>query len=73
MREEAEFIPAKMKKVQQIYHAYKCKNCKGDSFQKAQINRGKAPQPAIQRSIASPSVLAKVIYDKFAQYLPLYS
>ncbi|WP_299095867.1 IS66 family transposase zinc-finger binding domain-containing protein, partial [uncultured Metabacillus sp.] len=72
VREEAEFIPAKMKKVQHIEHAYECKNCKGDSFQKAQIKRGKAPQPAIQRSIASPSVLAKVIYDKFAQYLPLY-
>ena len=72
VREEAKFIPAKMKKVQHIEHAYECKNCKGDAFQKAQIKRGKAPQPAIQRSIASPSVLAKVIYDKFVQYLPLY-
>lgn len=72
VREEAEFIPARMKKVQHIEHAYECKNCKGDAFQKAQIKRGKAPQPPIQRSIASPSVLAKVIYDKFVQYLPLY-
>lgn len=72
VREEAKFIPAQMKKVQHIEHAYECKHCKGDSLQQAQIKRGKAPQPAIQRSIASPSVLAKVIYDKFAQYLPLY-
>ncbi|MGZ4159464.1 MAG: IS66 family transposase, partial [Neobacillus sp.] len=72
VREEAEFIPAKMKKVQHIEHAYECKNCKGDAFQKAQIKRGKAPLPPIQRSIASPSVLAKVMYDKFSQYLPLY-
>lgn len=72
IREEAEFIPARMKKIQHIEHAYECKNCKGDTFQKAQIKRGKAPQAPIQRSIASPSVLAKVIYDKFAQYLPLY-
>jgi transposase len=71
-REEATFIPAKMVKVQHIEHAYECKKCKRDSSQPAQIKRGKAPQPAIQRSIASPSVLAKVIYDKFAQYLPLY-
>lgn len=71
-REEAEFIPARMKKVQHIEHAYECKICKGDVSQKAQIKRGKAPQPPIQRSIASPSVLAKVIYDKFSQYLPLY-
>lgn len=72
VREEAKFIPAKMMKVQHIEHAFECKDCKGDSLQQAQIKRGKAPQPAIQRSIVSPSVLAKVIYDKFAQYLPLY-
>lgn len=72
VREEAKFIPAKMMKVQHVEHAYECKGCKVDSSQSAQIKRGKAPQPAIQRSIASPSVLAKVIYDKFAQYLPLY-
>lgn len=72
VREEAEFIPAKMKKIQHYEHAYECKNCKSDTSQKAQIKRGKAPQPPIQRSIASPSVLAKVIYDKFVQYLPLY-
>ena len=69
VREEAKFIPAKMMKVQHIEHAYECKNCKSDSSQKAQIKRGKAPQPAIQRSIASPSVLAKVIYDKFVTIL----
>ena len=72
VREEAKFIPAKMMKVQHIEHAYECKKCKSDSLQKGQIKRGKAPQPPIQRSIASPSVLAKVMYDKFSQYLPLY-
>ncbi|WP_019157281.1 IS66 family transposase [Robertmurraya massiliosenegalensis] len=72
VREEAEFIPAKMKKVQYYEHAYECKSCKSDTSKKAQIKRGKAPQPPIQRSIASPSVLAKLIYDKFTLYLPLY-
>ena len=71
-REEAKFIPAMMMKVQHVEHAYECKRCKIDSSQKAQIKRGKAPQPAIQRSIAGPTVLAKLIYDKFIQYLPLY-
>lgn len=72
VREEAKFIPAKMMRVQHIEHAYECKNCKTDESKAAQIKRGKAPQPAIQRSLASPSVLAKVIYDKFSLYLPLY-
>lgn len=73
VREEAVFIPAKMKKIQHVEHAYGClKHCKNDSSLPAQIKRGKAPQPVIQRSITSPSVLAKVIHDKFALYLPLY-
>ncbi|WP_431312220.1 IS66 family transposase [Sporosarcina trichiuri] len=72
VREEALFIPAKMKKVLHMEHAYECTHCKNDVSLPAQIIRGKAPQPAIQRSIAGPSVLAKVIYDKFIQYLPLY-
>lgn len=40
-REEAEFIPARMRKVQHIEHAYECKTCKGDVAQKAQIKREK--------------------------------
>ena len=70
--EEAAFIPANMMKVKHIEHAYECKNCKGDTLQSAKIKRGKAPKSAIQRSLAGPTVLAKVIYDKFVQYLPLY-
>lgn len=72
VREEAKFIPAKMMKVQHMEHAYECRVCKRDISLSAQMKRGKAPQPAIQRSLASASVLAKVIYDKFVQYLPLY-
>ncbi|VEI06696.1 Transposase and inactivated derivatives [Kurthia zopfii] len=61
-----------MKRVQHFEHVYECISCKNDATQKAQIKRGKAPQGAIQRSIAGPTVLAKLIYDKFIQYLPLY-
>lgn len=71
-REEAMFIPAALKRIQHIEHAYECKYCKKSTEQKAQIKRGKAPQAVIQRSIAGPTILAKLIYDKFIQYLPLY-
>lgn len=71
-REEAAFIPAKLMRVQHIEHAYECKQCKKDNEQNTFIQRGKAPTAAIPRSIAGPTVLAKVIYDKFSLYLPLY-
>ena len=72
VREEAKFIPASMMKVQHMEHAYECKACKRDVSLPTQIKKGRAPQPAIQRSLAGSSILAKVIYDKFVQYLPLY-
>ena len=53
-------------KVQHIEHAYECKHCKADSSQSAQIKRGKAPQPAIQRSIAET---AKTNGVDFYRYL----
>ena len=72
VREEAKFIPAKMVRVQHIEHAYECKQCKKDTQQNACIQRGKAPAAVIPRSLAGPTVLAKLVYDKFALYLPLY-
>ena len=72
VREEAKFIPATLKRVQYFEHVYECRACKNDSLKKSQIKRGQAPKGAIQRSIAGPTVLAKLIYDKFAQYLPPY-
>ena len=45
---------------------------KGIPFKLHRLKGGQAPLAPIQRSLTSPSVLAKVIYDKFTQYLPLY-
>ena len=70
VREEAKFIPASMMKVQHVEHAYGYTKCKKDMSLPAQMKRGKSPQLAILRSLVSPSVLSKVIYDKFVLYLP---
>lgn len=71
-REEATFISAKLVRVQHIEHAYEFKQCKKDTEQNTFIQRGKVPMAAIPRSIAGPTILAKVVYDKFSLYLPLY-
>ncbi|MGL4820506.1 MAG: IS66 family transposase [Bacilli bacterium] len=72
VREEAEFVPAKMIRIQHIEHAFECKKCKSDTHKKANISRGQAPKAAIQRSIAGPTVLSKLIYDKYTLFVPLY-
>ena len=64
VREEATFISVKLVRVQHIEHAYEYKQCKKDTEQNMFIQRGKVPMAAIPRSIAGPTVLAKVVYEK---------
>lgn len=72
IREEAKLIPAKLICVQHISHAYECKQCKKDPNKNAFIRSGEAPKAVIPRSIVSPSLIARIMTDKYTRYLPLY-
>lgn len=69
-REEVEYIPARCICHAYYVTAYKCLNCSGTD--KPMIQRAKAPQPLFQKSLASASVVAKVIYDKVAMAIPYH-
>ena len=73
IRTEVEFEPAKLKVKQIVQQIAKCTICgtdKGDNpnchFQKAAI-----PVPPLAHSISTPSLVAQVMYQKFALGLPL--
>ena len=73
IRTEVEFEPAKLKVKQIVQQIAKCTVCgtdKGDNpnchFQKAAI-----PTPPLPHSISTPSLVAQVMYQKFALGLPL--
>lgn len=73
IRTEVEFEPAKLKVKQIVQQIAKCTVCgtdKGDNpnchFQKAAV-----PVPPLAHSISTPSLVAQVMYQKFALGLPL--
>ena len=73
IRTEVEFEPAKLKVKQIVQQIAKCTVCgtdKGDNpschFQKAAV-----PTPPLAHSISTPSLVAQVMYQKFALGLPL--
>jgi transposase len=66
-----EFIPARLVKHVHIEKAYECRSCKVYS-DKAFIKSGTTPKPAIQNSLAGPSVLAWLFHQKIEMSLPFH-
>lgn len=63
------YIPAKLIKEKHVYPTYKCTKCYKDDI----TTIVKAPNDlAFPKSMASSSLVANIISDKFSRYLPLY-
>ena len=70
-REELEFIPAQIKRIEHVRHVYGCRACERTAEQ-ATIVTAPAPKPPIPKSYASANLLAHIITAKFVYGLPLY-
>ena len=70
-REELEFIPARIKRIEHVRHVYGCRECER-SAEQATIVTAPAPKPPIAKSYASANLLAHIIAAKFVYGLPLY-
>jgi len=70
-REELEFIPARIKRIEHVRHVYGCRQCER-SAEQATIVTAPAPKPPIAKSYASANLLAHIITAKFVYGLPLY-
>jgi transposase len=73
IRTEVELVPAKLKVKQIVQQVVKCTKCgtkesenPKDHFQKAAV-----PASLLSHSIATPSLVAQVMYQKFAMGIPL--
>lgn len=64
--EQLDVIPAQMKAIRHIRKKYACPCCDG------YLVTAKKPKQAIEKSIASPGLLAYVATNKYADALPLY-
>lgn len=73
VRTEVEFQPAKLIVKQIIQQVAKCVNCGTEDSpnEKCHFQKAAVPVPPLAHSISTPSLIAQVMYQKFALGLPL--
>ena len=69
--EQLEFIPAQVKVIENIRPKYSCRHCEQQGTE-VKIKIAPVPPSPIPKSIATPSLLAQVITNKYQYALPLY-
>lgn len=70
VRHELEFVPAHVRVIEFVSVHYGCPECKKD--EDAFIIKAPVPPALMKHSLASPSSVAWVMYQKYANGLPLY-
>lgn len=70
VREELEYIPAKLQIVRYVRMAYECPKCKHTNH--PYIQKANTPTSLMNHSLASPSSVANVMYQKYVNSIPLY-
>ena len=70
VREELRIIPAKVERIQYVQEVLGCPECKKDSA--SVIVGAETPSPLLKHSLASPSTVAYVMYQKYGNSIPLY-
>lgn len=70
VREELEYIPAQLRVVKYVRYSYECPKCKHTD--KPYIIKAGVPTSLMNHSLASPSSVANVLYQKYVNGIPLY-
>jgi transposase len=71
VREELEIIPQQVRRLRYFKYSYVCDSCEKDTGE-ATIVKAPTPAPVIKRSLASPSSVAHVMYQKYVNGMPLH-
>jgi len=71
IRQELKYIPAEVKVVKHVRHVYACRRCEQEDIQ-TPIVTASMPKPVHPGSLASPSILAHIMVQKYLESMPLY-
>ena len=73
VRSEIEYIPAKLVMKDYVQYVYKCTECgTSDEYPDDVICSAVVPAPVLKHSVASPSIVAWIMYQKYKLSVPLY-
>ncbi len=70
VRDELEYVPAKVRIVRYLQQACECPACKYKN--RPFIRKVDTPTSVLNHSLASPSSVARVMYQKYVNSIPLY-
>ena len=70
VREELRITRAKVERIQYVQEVLGCPECKKDGA--SVIVEAETPSPLLKHSLASPSTVAYVMYQKYVNSIPLY-
>lgn len=71
VRQELKIIPAEVRVVKHVRHVYSCRQCEREATETPVIT-APMPRPAAPGSLASPSILAFTMVQKYVMGMPLY-
>jgi transposase len=71
IRQELKYIPAEVKVVNHVRYVYACRSCEHNE-ETTPIKTVPMKKPVISGSLASPSILAHIMSQKYVEGLPLY-
>ncbi len=73
VRSEMEYIPAKLVMKDYVQYIYKCEDCgTSDEYPDDVICSAPVPAPVLKHSVASPSIVSWIMYQKYLLSVPLY-
>jgi len=71
VRQEIKVIPAQIISVKHVQYIYACRQCEKENIT-TPIIKAEMPRPILPGSLASPSILAYIMDQKYTNSLPLY-
>jgi transposase len=71
IRQELKIIPAQVKVVKHVRYVYSCRRCEREATETPVITAS-MPKPVAPGSLASPSMLAYIMTQKYVEAMPLY-
>jgi transposase len=71
IRQELKLIPPQVKLVKHVQLIYACRQCEKEEY-KTTIIKAPMPNPILPGSLASPSILAYIMDQKYTNSMPLY-